>query len=428
MVGLAVGAQEEIRMSGPKLFALAWRNLWRNRRRTLITLSSIGIGTMLAIMFTGIGDSNWRSMIDLAARLGGGHVSLEHREYRDVPTFSKRLLNVSGLRTIALADPDVERVVVRINGQMMLASGAHSQGAGFIAFDPTAEDAHTLSLLDAIVEGKNFESNADRGILLGQRLAENLRVVVGRKVVVSLTDKNGEIVQEAVRVRGVIRTGAPTIDGSLALFSLGRMQEILGYGPDEAISLGLFLSDQRSAGRVAERLQRGLQGDVVALAWHHTQPELAGFIAMKVAGAQFLEIVIMVLVGAGIFNTLFVSVMERVREFGIMLALGFSTGTLFGLIMCESVWLAAVGLATAALLTSLPYYFMATAGVDISAQLEISGAEVAGIAIDPVMYVAIYPENLLMIACAVVLATLAAGLYPAWQAGRVEPVESIRLT
>jgi ABC-type lipoprotein release transport system permease subunit len=414
-------------MSALKLFKLAWRNLWRNRRRTGITLSSIGLGTMLAVLFTGIGDSNWQSMIDLAARLGGGHVSLEHREYRDVPTFAKRLVDTFALRERALADPDVERVVVRISGQMMLASGAHSQGAAFIAFEPGAEDLRTLSLLDAIVEGSAVEDDADRGVLLGQKLAENLRVVVGRKVVLSLTDKNGEIVQEAARVRGIVRTGAPTVDGSLVLLTLGRMQEILRYAPDEAITLGLFLSDQRAAYRVAERLKADLPAYVAALTWQEVQPELAGFIAMKVGGARFLEAVIMVLVAAGIFNTLFVGVMERVREFGIMLALGYTPGLLFGLIMCESGWLALTGLVVAALLTSLPYSYLSSVGVDISAQLEISGVEVAGIALDPIMRAAIYPENLLMIACAVVLATLASGLYPAWRASRIQPVEAIRL-
>ena len=101
--------------------------------------------------------------------------------------------------------------------------------------------------------------------------------------------------------------------------------------------------------------------------WHQTQPELAGFITMKVAGARSSKLIIMILVAAGIFNTLFVSVMERMREFGIMMAIGFSPARLFGLVMWESLWLGLVGLVLAAAVTAGPYYYLATTGLDLPA-------------------------------------------------------------
>jgi ABC-type lipoprotein release transport system permease subunit len=104
--------------------AMAWRNLWRNRRRTIITLSSIAFGTMLAILFTGIGDANFSQMIDLAARLGGGHVTLQHPEYLEMPTFSRTVPGASRLRDRALEDPQVETATLRIVGNVMVASAA----------------------------------------------------------------------------------------------------------------------------------------------------------------------------------------------------------------------------------------------------------------------------------------------------------------
>jgi ABC-type lipoprotein release transport system permease subunit len=195
---------------------------------------------------------------------------------------------------------------------------------------------------------------------------------------------------------------------------------------DEATQIALFLADQRNADAVAARLAAPGPG-LIASPWHRSQPELAGFIAMKVAGAQLMELIIMVLVAAGIFNTIFVSVMERTREFGIMLAIGFSPGMISALVMLESLWLGLVGLVAAVFVTAAPYYYLWTTGVDISAQLDISGSEVAGVALSNIMRVDIYPENALAIAVAALLATLLAGVYPAWQAGRIEPVESIRL-
>jgi ABC-type lipoprotein release transport system permease subunit len=405
---------------------MAWRNLWRNRRRTLLTLSSIGFGTLLAVIFTGVQNAQFGQMVDLAARLGGGHVTLQHPEYLDTPTLSRTVHRVETLREVALRDPDVERVVTRISGFIMLSTAAQNYGAAFIAFDPEAEDETTLSLLEAVSEGEMFRSSGAKGIILGKRLAENLEVGLGRKVVFTLTDKQGEIVRDLARVSAIVHTGAPNVDAGLCMLPLDTVREVLGYEPDESIQVAVFLDDRRRADALAARLVNAIGADVSALPWHRIQPDLASFIAMKVAGAVFFEVLIMVLVAAGIFNTLFVSVMERLREFGIMMAIGFSPRSLFGLVMLESLWLAIVGLLAGAALTAWPYYYLATTGLDISG-LYGTGTEVAGVAVPPIMHVRIFSENVVAIALAVFGATLASGLYPAWQAGRVVPVETIRL-
>ena len=405
---------------------MAWRNLWRNRRRTLVTLSSIAFGTMLAILFTGIGDENWRQMINVAARLGGGHVTLQHSEYLELPTFSRTVQGASRLRARALEDPEVERVTFRITGNIMVASPEQSQGAGFIAFDPAAEDVDTLSILDALHEGEMFETAGSRGVVIGIGLAKKLRVGLGRKVVYTLTDKKGEIVQEAARVIGILKTGAPSLDGGLCLLPLERVRKLLGYEADESLQVALFLRDQRAAQDVAGRLT-ALVSPAVAVPWYQSQPELSGFIAMKVVGAYVMELIIMLLVAAGIFNTLFVSVMERVREFGIMLAIGFSPARLFRLVMFESLWLALIGLALGALVCAGPYWYMAEVGVDMSAALDVSSLEVAGVAMNPTIQAGIYLDHLVTIVLVALVATLLSGVYPAWSAGRIAPVESIRI-
>ncbi len=412
-----------------RLPSMAWRNLWRHRRRTLLTLLSIAFGTMLAVIITGMADRMFGDMIDLAARMGGGHVTLQHPEYLDRPALKRTLANTTGLREIALRDGDVERVVPRITGQLLLSTAAQNYGAAFIAFDPALEDTATLSLLDGLVEGELFATAQDKGIILGARLAHNLDARLGRKVVYTLADKHGEITREAARVTGILRTGSPSIDGALALLPIDTFRRAIAYSADEGIQVAIFLSDQRRASEVAERLGDRVGTHVSALTWDQAQPDVSAFITMKIVGMQVMEVLVMLLVAAGIFNTLFVSVMERVREFGIMLAIGFSPVSLFGLVMYESLWLGLVGLVAAALLTAWPYYYLATTGIDISAMLDadMSGTEVAGIAMPMSMSVGITAEHLVMIAGLVLLVTLLAGVLPARQAGRVVPVESIRL-
>ena len=413
------------------LAAMAWRNIWRNRRRSLITLSSIALGTMLAVIMTAVQDAQWRDMIDMAARLGGGHVTIQHEEYLETPTLSRSVKQIDDLRELVRRDSQldetVEGIVERVTGFVMVSTAGQSYGAGFIAYDPERENSETLSILEAIDAGELLEDPHEPRILMGSQLAENLNTRIGRKVIFTLTDKNAEIISETVRLKGILHTGAPTIDGGLVLLPIGLLRKTVAYAPDEATQLGLFLEDQRDAGAVADRIGKALGNGVAAIPWYDNQADLASFIMMKIAGAYFFEAVIALLVAAGIFNTIFVSVMERLREFGILLAIGFSPRRLFSLVMLESFWLGVVGLFFAILITAWPYYYLANTGIDMSAMIGEGNAEVAGVAIAPLLKASIYPEKLFFIGLAVVTATLLSGLYPAWKAGRIEPVESIRI-
>jgi ABC-type lipoprotein release transport system permease subunit len=250
---------------------------------------------------------------------------------------------------------------------------------------------------------------------------------VGSKVVYTLTDKHGGIVSGMARVGGLISTGAPSLDASLCLLPIDTVRSVLGYGPEESTQVALFLSDARASAAVAKRLGAVLGPQTAALTWEETQPQLAGFIALKIGGGRLMELIITILVAAGIFNTLFMSVLERLREFGIMMAIGFGPGQLFQLVMWESLWLGLVGLLAGALVTIGPYAYLAQTGIDASAMTGGGATEVAGVGFDLVLRIGIYPESALLIAAAIIVATLLAGVYPAARAGRVVPVEAIKL-
>jgi ABC-type lipoprotein release transport system permease subunit len=310
----------------------------------------------------------------------------------------------------------------------MLSTAGDTFGAAFMAIDPATEDESTLSLIEGLTEGNMFETSRDKGIILGERLAQNLGAQMGNRVVYTMTDVTGEIVSGLARLSGIVSTGAPGVDAGICLLPIDTVRGVLGYAPDEAIQVAVFIDDQRRSDQVARALQENNGSGVAALPWSELQPELAALIAMKIGGARFMELLIAVLVAAGIFNTLFVSVMERLREFGIMMAIGFSPGKLFRLVMMESLWLAVVGLVAAFFVTIGPYKYLASTGIDYSAFLgEEGNVEMAGIALSTTIRVGIFPENLAVIVVAAIIAVLLSGLYPAWKAGHVEPVETIRL-
>ncbi len=414
-------------MKGSRLAQMAWRNLWRNRRRTYITLSAIVFGVFLAVIMMAMQDRNWADMIRLAARLGAGHVTMQHPEYLDSPALTRTVQGADALKRLAADDPRVIRVVERVTGFAMLATARENLGAGFIAVSPEQEDEETLSLIEAIVEGEFFGSSTDGGIILGERLASNLDVELGSKLVYTLADREGEIVSALARVSGIVRTGSPSVDAGICLLPIDTLRDVVGLAPDEAIQIAAFVDDQRASDAAVAALGAEAPADVSVLAWHELQPDLAVFIAMKVGGAKVMMLVLAVLVAAGIFNTLFVSVMERLREFGIMLAVGFSPGQLFRLIMLESAWLAVIGLTAAAAVTVGPYLYLASTGIDVSGMIPADQMEVAGVGMSTTLQVGIYGQSVTLIGVSALAAILLSGVYPAWRAGQADPVETIRL-
>jgi ABC-type lipoprotein release transport system permease subunit len=409
------------------LASIAWRNLWRQKRRTILTLVSIAFGGFLAILMTAMQDKSWSNFIDTAARLGGGHVRVQHPEYIETPSLKYSVQNTAELVAIAEADPGAEQVVTRIFGPAMISTATDSYGAGLIAYDPATETEDTLSFLGGVAEGAMFETSRDKGVILGARLAQNLGLTLGGKVVYTLMDKNGEIVAGMARLTGLIKTNADSLDSSLMLLPLDVVRDALGYAPDEATHVSVFLRDSRDSDEVAARLTERLPTSAATLTWAQAQPDMASFIGMKVGGGIAMEIISGLLILAGIFNTLFVSVMERIREFGIMLAIGWSPRSVSALVMLESAWLALIGLALTCAITWFPYRSLAANGIDMSAVYGSQNVELSGVGFDTTLAVGIYPESVVAILLAILLATLTAGLYPAWKAGRVPPVESIKL-
>ena len=417
-------------MSGLKIFKMAWRNLWRQKRRTILTLVSITFGGFFAVMMTGMQDYTWVDFIDTAARMGSGHIAVQHPEYQDRPSLARAVTGTDEKRASLETDEEVHTTVERTSGQAMLATANDSFGAFFIAYDPTEETEYTLEWTDGLVEGELFTAPDDDGIILGEVLAENLGAELGDKVVYTLTDRSGEIVSGMERLSGVITTGAESTDAAIVLLPIDTVRDVVGYDATESTQVAIFLNNGRRTLTARERLAGLVGADAALLTWDEMQPEIKTFIAMKKGGGAVMSIVVAILVAAGIFNTIFMSVMERIREFGIMIAVGYSPGQIFRLVMAESGIFAVLGLVLSAGVTAPLYLYLNKNGLDMTAtyqQMGMTSMDIQGIGFDPVMPFGVFPENLIAIASAIVLACLLAGLYPAWKAGRVEPVESINL-
>jgi ABC-type lipoprotein release transport system permease subunit len=409
-----------------KLGKIAWRNLWRRKRRTLITGISIGFGVMLAVTFTGTGDYGYTNMINSSATMGLGHVTIGPQGYNQTPSLDKRLRNTGQLRDRVLAMSGVDDAIVRIMGQAMFASASKTIGGMFMGIDPAQESPQQNLLIRSLVQGKVFSGTDGRGVVVGSKMAKKLNLRIGKKLVYTTTDVNGEIVSEIARVTGIFKTGVNEVDGGMVLLPISSVRATLNYDAQDATLVAVIINDQRDADAMRDRISLA-QSDprIEVLSWQQTQAELAGLITLDRGGNYISQFLIGLLIAAGILNTLLMSVLERTREFGVMMAVGMSPKTLFRLVVVESLWLAIIGIVIGIIITAPWYAYLHYVGLDFSGALG-EDYSAAGILVDPLIRIRLYKESIIAILTGVFSLTLLAGLYPAWRAGRIPPVESLK--
>jgi ABC-type lipoprotein release transport system permease subunit len=407
-------------------FRIAWRNLLRNRRRTLITSFSVAFGVLLSVTFSASGDYSYTNMINSSATLGFGHLAIEPPGFNDAPTLAARLDGVDEIRQRALRLGEVENVYARIMGQAMFATGSKSIGGQVIGIDPVLENREHNIFIKSIVEGELFRESSSRGVLIGDRLAEKLKLRLGKKLIYTLTDRTGEMVSGICRVSAIFDTGVDDVDSSVILLPIDTLRKVLGYEPAAASLVSVFIKDQRQVEEVRDRLETVIGGrGREILTWRETQAELAGLIAIDRAGNYLMQGLVGLLIAAGILNTMMMSVMERSREFGIMMAVGMAPSQVVAMVVAESFLIGVLGLLMGIILTTPWYLYMVRVGIDLSSQIGVDYST-SGVLIDPVLKFRLFRESAIAIAAGVFGLTMLAGIYPAYKAGRVAPVDSIR--
>jgi len=365
-------------------------------------------------------------MINTSAVMGLGHVTIEPKGYNETPSLDKRLTGADRLREKLLQMPGVQDALIRIMGQAMLASANKSIGGAFMAVDPSMESAGQNLFIRSIIEGQLFSGTDSAGAVVGTTTAKKLNLSIGKKLVYTTTDVNGEIVSEIARVTGIFKTGVSEVDGAMILLPIDRVRSVLSYGPYDATLVSIVIKDQRRALKMLDEIDSMLDDPSrEVLNWRETQSELASIITLDKAGNRIIQVLIGLLIAAGILNTLLMSVMERTREFGIMMAVGMAPFTLFRLVIIESVWFGILGLLIGVIITIPWYAFMHYHGIDFSGMIG-SDYSASGVLIDPLVKIRLFKESAAWILTSVFTLTILSGIYPAWRAGRVPPVESLK--
>ena len=381
---------------------------------------------MLALVFIGLGDGTYGTMIDSAARLGSGHITLEHPDYRSSLLTRLTLQSTGEVTKYFKEINEIEGWAPRILGQAMLSTSYGSVGAAFIGVDPEREKENTL-LIDKITEGTYLEHAAGRGVLIGRKMAERLNVSVGSKMVITANNLHGEIAAELLRVVGIFETGSEMIDGYICQITLKRAQTLLAMKEGEITQLAIFIANQRATDRVIEHLKIKLSdlNEVAVLSWREVMPELASYVELDGTSNYIFQIIIFIIIGAGILNTILMSVMERQFEFGVLLCLGMKPRNLLFLILTESMLLGLLGVTVGTVMGLLCNEYFTIRGFDMTL-FTGENLDISGIALDPILYSDLYPDHLVITVVLVFLMTVLVGIYPAIKATRSEPIETLK--
>lgn len=406
------------------LFLLAWKNLWRNRRRTLITLAALSFSLMLVQAFHNLSFGVYARMIDSGVRAGSGHVAV----YRDsfLASRDEKLSFAAGDLPDAIAErPEVLQVLPRVYLPGLAQSARESRGILLTGVDPQAE-RRVNPFLRGLQEDQLLRSTDGRDAIIGERLLQELKLKPGNKFVVTVQSRSGELTSELLRIRGVVRTGIREVDRSLVMVGRQRAAAMGGI-PGQIHELAVVLKkadDEKTALPAIRDLVRR-RPKLQAVSWQEAMPNLSNAIRLDYASQQFIFVVILLIVTIGVVNTLLMSVMERIREFGVIRAVGASPGRLRWMVLTEAFLLGCASLVVGSLLGSLATWYLVDVGIDLRTFLPES-LEFGGVVFDPVLRATWDLAWMARIGLYVVGLALLAALYPARKAGRISPVEAMR--
>ena len=406
------------------LLRLAFRNLFRHRRRTIITVIAIALGLGLLIFSSGFGDGMHNQVIRDGVAGMAGHVVVQGegwQERREV-----EIVVPDGAAVVAALEgafPEA-RVVPRVFLEGLLTSSGGSAGISFVGVDPERE-AGVNNLDDKLVRGAYLD--ADGGIVIGQTLAENLDVELGDKVVL-MTQSGPDIGSRLFRVRGIFRTGMDLVDGFVAHVPLTVAQELLDLGGGVS-QVSLHLPHSDATGEALGRVQAMYPGqELEVLTWKKALPELYQFVVLDDGGLYIFLLIIAAIVALGILNTVLMSVLERTREFGVLLSLGMTPGRLSWMVLLEGFVLGAIGIIIGLALGLLGNWPMQVHGVDLGAMagMKEQGFDVAGVQAELLMHSDLSPTKVILFVVLALTLTVAASIYPAWKAGTLTPIRAMR--
>lgn len=406
------------------IFKLALRNLMRRRTQSLLAAGAVAGGLSLIIFTTNFQDGSWRGVVDDSIRAASGHVVVQAKGYQQEKDPELLLSDSSAIAEQVRGVAPHTHVVRRLFLQGMVASPDNAVAVALRGVEPGPE-SRTSRVVDKLTEGDWLPKDDGAWLLIGHRLARRLNVGVGDKVVVSISHR-GEIQGLPFRVAGIFETGSSQLDNFFALASLAATQSLLPGVLDPATQVSIQVPQYQAEASLLPTVAGALEGDHEILRWQESLPDLYKAELLDKRGAHFMWFFFGALASLGILNVLLMSLFQRIREFGMLQALGMRPNDLVRLLMAEGFLVGLLGSLAGLAMGCAATYPLVVYGIDFAAMQD--SVPVSGVALDTLIKGVWSWEKMLLWSGYHLILALLASLWPAVRASRLEPVESLRAT
>lgn len=407
---------------------MAWRNIWRNPRRTVLTVSAIAFASTLLVFMLSFQFGSYYTMINASVKINTGHLQVQAAGYRDRQDIRLAVLDPIGVGRVLDTIPEIEAYTFRAKAFSLVSSGKRTCGALVVGIDPVRE-VRVSTIKDLIRKG-SFPSTNDLNTetlpgLVGSLLADNLQVGTGDELTILGQGRDGSVAAAVIRVTGIYSSGIDAFDRSSIHIPLGLFQEVFTMrgAVHEVVAVGTSLRDIKKIQKAVSKkiAAQAKRQALVVLDWEELMPGLRQAIQMDLVSGIIFYLILIIVVAFSILNTFLMAIFERTREFGVMMAIGTSPGRLTKLLLIESLSITVVGIALGTIIGCLFTWYFQIHGIDIAGSSEI----LKHYGISGRMHPRLSPLSIVSGPTAVLLITFLAALYPALKVRSLRPVEAL---
>jgi ABC-type lipoprotein release transport system permease subunit len=399
---------------------IAWRNLLRNKRRTLLTISSVLFALFLALIMRSMQLGSYSSMVESAVKSTTGYIQVHEKGYWEDKSIDNTFETGDSLQQLILGHPNVIDIIPRLESFALLSSGKQTKGSAVIGTDPGIENK-VSGLKDRVVSGQYLEPG-DQAILIAEGLAQYLKVGAGDTVVVLGQGYHGMTAAAAYPVKGIIRFVQPDINNTMSYLPLATAQDLYS-SPQRLTSLSIMLANPDKMRKTCDELVKVLPASLEVMKWNEMLAELVNAIEGDNISGQFMLAILYIVVGFGILGTILMSTMERRKEFGIMVAVGMRRTKLAIIVFIETLIISVIGI-IAGVLTSFPpilylyYHPLQLTGEAADFMIEYN--------MEPVMPFLLEPGYFISQSMVVIVITMLTLIYPMTVIGRFKVINAIK--
>jgi ABC-type lipoprotein release transport system permease subunit len=401
---------------------MAWRNLWRHWRRTWLTVGAMIFSNGLLIFAMSLQFGSYDMMIDNSLQAYSGHLQLQHPRYLDEPKMRYAIDDISAMAARLRRELDLESISARAAGFALASSEERSYGLQIIGVDPAREPL--VSTLPGLVkQGRYLEPGVAGEIVIGAVLARNLKVKLGDELTFIGSGFDDSFAAGIVKVVGIFESGIADLDRALAQVDLAYFQEVFAMqGRGHSLTVRARQIDDVESLQVRIAALLGSNESILVRHWDELQPGLRQAIQADMASNSFMYIILIVLVAFSVLNTQLMSVLERTREFGTMMALGLQPGRLARLVMLETALMTALGLVLGIVVGLIINLYLSRVGFSYPGMDEVA----LKFNLPERIYPAISVASMTLGPAAVAVGSLLAALYPALRLYLLTPIEAMR--